>query len=159
MKREAWIKGIVVAGIVALASIVAAPSSIASSNRSAVSLGVKLFDGRTGPWISEARLQDSKALTAEARSAGKTGSISPGTYHLDLVVARLLPKTPLPVHGVKGTVMVTLPDGKQISHELASLDGHLGTDLTMAQAGDYRFAIRITEGEQAGTSTFGYTVR
>jgi hypothetical protein len=146
-------------GVVVMMIVVATVASDAGTNRSAAWIGEKVFDGRTGPWLSEARLQTPKQVMAEARAAGKTEAVSPGLHHLDFSVAESRPKTAILIHDGKGSITVTRPDGQKVTRELASLGDHLAADLALDQPGEYRFTVTVARGNKTERSLFGYTVR
>jgi len=130
----------------------------AQGNRSAAWMGVKVFDGKVGPWLGEARLIDPKAQVAEARSGGRFVTM-PATYHLVIALATPRPKTHISVKEGKGTVTVTGPGGKSETKELVSMGGYFGTDLAIEVPGEYRFALNFESGAQKGSSGFTYVVR
>jgi hypothetical protein len=121
-------------------------------------MGEKVFDGKVGPWLGEARLIDPKAQVAEARSGGRFVTM-PATYHLAIALATPRPKTHISVTEGKGTVTVTGPGGKSETKELVSMDGHFGADLALEVPGEYRFALTFESGALKGSSGFTYAVR
>lgn len=118
----------------------------AKTNRFAVMAGEKIFDGRTGPWISEAILMDPKSQVE-------------GTRHFAFYVARLLPKTPIIIREGSGSVTVTGPDGKTVTKNLTRMDGHFGADIALSKPGEYRFTVDVEAGGAKGTTTFAHTIR
>lgn len=157
MKR-ALLAGIALSGLL-LAVAVVASAFESGTNRSGARIGEKIFDGRTGPWLSEARLVDPRAQLEEARAAGKIPGVYPGTYHFAFYAARLLPKTPLLIRDGRGTVTVTGPDGKTITKNLTRMDGHFGADITLNQHGVYQFIVNVEAGGDKGTTSFAYAIR
>jgi len=118
----------------------------AKTNRFAAWMGEKIFDGRTGPWLSEARLVDPKAQVE-------------GTRHFAFYVARLRPKTPILLQDGSGTVTVTGPDKKTVTKNLTRMDGHFGADIALNKPGEYRFTVDIEAGGAKGTTTFAHAVK
>lgn len=157
--KSSILRGMGLLGVAAMMIVVATVASDAGTNRSAAWIGEKVFDGRTGPWLSEARLQTPKQVAAENRSAGNFEVVSPGVHHLAFYLAESRPKTGILVHDGKGSVTVTRPDGQRVTRELASLGDHLAVDLALDQPGEYRFTVQVARGGQSESSSFGYTVR
>ena len=147
--------------LAALALILAMPGSSAEARggRSAVWMGKKIFDGRTGPWLSEARLVDPKAQAEQARSAGRILAVTPETYRLVFSLGVPHPKTPLPMAEGRGTVTVTGPAGKPVTKDLVKMDGYFGADLALGTPGEYRFAIDFESSGTKGSTVFSYVVR
>jgi hypothetical protein len=160
-KMTQWIgRGAALTAILAAVAIFTTLGSIAGAqgNRSAAWMGEKVFDGKVGPWLGEARLIDPKAQVAEARSGGRFVTM-PATYHLAIALATPRPKTHISVTEGKGTVTVTGPGGKSETKELVSMGGHFGADLALEVPGEYRFALNFESGALKGSSGFAYAVR
>lgn len=153
-------RGAVLTATLAAMAILATLGSIAGAqgNRSAAWMGEKVFDGKVGPWLGEARLIDPKAQVAEARSGGRFVTM-PATYHLAIALATPRPKTHILVTEGKGTVTVTGPDGKSETKQLVPMDGHFGADLVLEIPGEYRFALNFEFGTLKGSSGFTHAVR
>lgn len=154
------VRGAVLTATVAAVAIFVTLGSIAGAqgNRSATWMGEKIFDGKVGPWLGEARLVDPKAQAAEARSGGRFVPM-PATYHLAIALATPRPKTPISVTEGRGTVTVTGPGDKSVTKELVSMGGHFGADLALEVPGEYRVALNFESGAQKGSSGFAYVVR
>jgi hypothetical protein len=118
----------------------------AKTNRFTAGMGEKIFDGRTGPWLSEAILMDPKPQEE-------------GIRHFAFYVARLRPKTPILIREGRGTVTVTGPDGETVTKNLTRMGGHFGADIALNKPGEYRFTVDVEAGGAKGTTTFAYAVR
>jgi len=129
------------------------------TNRFALFTGEKIYDGRLGPWLAEARLLDPKTQVEEARASGKIVPAAPAAYRLVILLGQPRAKTPLPVAAEKGTVTVMGPSGKRVTAELAPSRGYFGTDLVLETPGTYEFSVEIQSGGKKGTTTFVYTIR
>ena len=156
--KKALRTGIVLLGLI-LAGAVGVSTADAKTNRFAAWMGEKIFDGRTGPWISEARLVDPQARLEETRAAGKIRGVAPETFHFVFCAARLLPKTPILIRDGMGTVTVRSPDGRTVTKELSRMDGHYGADIALDKPGEYRFTVDLEAGGVKGTTTFSYAIR
>jgi len=142
-----------------LAVAIGVSKADAKTNRFAAWMGEKIFDGRTGPWLSEARLVDPKAQAEEARAGGKTFGVTPETYHFAFYVAQLRPKTSVLIQDGRGTVTVTDPDRETVTKNLTRMDGYFGADIAMNKLGEYRFTVDIEAGGAKGTTTFAHAIR
>lgn len=153
-------KGAALTATLAAVAIFATLGSVAGAqgNRSAAWIGEKVFDGKVGPWLGEARLIDPKAQAAEARSGGRFVTM-PATYHLAIALATPRPKTHISVTEGKGNVTVTGPGGKSETKALVSMDGHFGADLVLEVPGEYRIVLNFESGALKGSSAFAYSVR
>lgn len=129
-----------------LAVAIGVSKADAKTNRFAAWMGEKIFDGRTGPWLSEARLVDPKEQVE-------------GTHHFAFYVARLRPKTPILIRDGRGTVTVTGPDGKTVTKNLTRMDGHFGADIALNKPGEYRFTVAVEAEGAKGTTTFAHAIR
>jgi hypothetical protein len=143
--KKAIRTGIALFGLILAVAAGVSPAE-AKTNRFAVRMGEKIFDGRTGPWLSEAILMDPKPQVE-------------GTRHFAFYVARLRPKTPILIQEGKGTVTVTGPDGKTVTKNLTRMDGFFGADIALNKPGEYRFTVDIEAGGAKGTTTFAHAIK
>jgi hypothetical protein len=150
--------GIALFGLI-LVVAVGVSTTEAKTNRFATWMGEKIFDGRTGPWLSEARLVDPKAQVEEARAAGKIPGVASGAYHFVFYVAQPRPKTPIILQDGSGTVTVTGPDKKTVTKNLTRMDGHFSADIALNKPGEYRFTVDIEAGGAKGTTTFAHAIK
>lgn len=150
--------GIALSGLLLGVAVVALAFE-SGTNRSGAWIGEKIFDGRTGPWISEVRLVSPRAQFEEAKAAGKTPPTEPETYHFAFYVARLLPKTPILLREARGTVKISGPDGTMVTKNLTRMAGHLGADIALKKSGEYRFVVDVESSGEKGTTSFAHRIR
>src|SRR3972149_6873936 len=157
MKKAIW-TGNALLGVIMVVTV-GVSTTEAKTNRFAAWMGEKIFDGRTRPRHSEARLVDPKAQVEEARAAGKIPGVASGAYHFVFYVAQPRPKTPILLQDGSGTVTVTGPDKKKVTKNLTRKDGHFGADIALNKPGEYRSTVDIEVGGTKGTSTFAHAVK
>jgi hypothetical protein len=154
-----FMSGVTLAAALLLLAAGTATARPGGSNRYAARMGEKVYDGRTGPWLAEARVVSPKAQAAETRAGGKIPAAAPSSYRLDICMAQPRPKTPIALRDGKGTVSVAGPDGKRETIPLVVARGHSEADVTLKAPGTYTFTVEIESGGSKGASTFAYTVK
>lgn len=121
-------------------------------------MGDKVFAGKVGPWIGEARLSDMKAQMEKAKASGmKMEGTMTQTHHL--AIALTDPKTKKAVTEGQGTVMVVGPDKSESKANFMVMEGHFGADVALPKPGKYTFKVAIQSGGQMGTASFRHTVK
>jgi len=118
-------------------------------------MGDKVFGGMIGPWKAEARLVDMKAQMEKSKVSEKMMAMMKHTHHLAFSLEDAGAKH---VTEGKGTVTVTGPDKKPAKYDLVGMQGHFGSDITLAKPGEYTFEVEIESGGKKGTATFSHTI-
>ena len=118
-------------------------------------MGDKIFGGAIGPWKAEARLVDMKAQMEKSKVSEKMMAMMKHTHHLAFSLEDAGAKQ---VTEGKGTVTVTGPDKKPANYNLVAMEGHFGSDITLAK-GEYGFSVEIESGGKKGTANFSHTVK
>lgn len=120
--------------------------------------GEKIFSGKVGPWMGEARLVDMKAQLEQSGVSAKTAARFAGKRHLMLFLTD--PATGKPAAGVAGKVVVTGPDKASSSIvTLIPMGSHIGVDVDMPTPGKYTFKAEIESGGKKGSAIFSYTLK
>lgn len=123
-----------------------------------MTMGEKIFAGRIGPWLGEARLVDMKAQMEKSMAAGmKMEGGMANSHHIAVTVTD--PATKKAVVEGKGTVHVAGPDKKPVLSELMAMQGHFGADVNLPKPGKYTFKVFIESGDRKGAATFTHTVK
>ena len=119
-----------------------------------MAMGDKVFSGKIGPWMGEARIIDMKAKmgTSEMKMQGAM----PNSHHIALSLKDASMK---PVTEGKGTVVVVGPDRKSAKADFMVMQGHFGADVNLARPGKYTFKAQIESGGKKGSAKFSYTVK
>ncbi len=121
-------------------------------------MGDKIWAGKLGPWTAEARLMDMKAHMEKAMASGmKMEGTMKQTHHVAISLTD--PKTKKAVTEGKGTLTVVGPDKSEEKADFMVMEGHFGTDVTLAKKGKYTFKPQIESGGAKGTSSFNYTLK
>jgi hypothetical protein len=120
--------------------------------------GEKIFSGKMGPWMGEARLVDMQAQMEQSGVSAKTAARFAGKRHLMLFLTD--PATGKPAAGVAGKVVVTGPDKASSSKVTLVLMGeHIGADTALPTPGKYTFKADIESADKKGSATFSYTLK
>ncbi|MDA8122847.1 MAG: hypothetical protein M0Z38_09815 [Deltaproteobacteria bacterium] len=120
-------------------------------------MGDKIFDGKVGPWIGEARLIDMKAQMEKAKASGMKMEGTMKTHHFEIALTDAGTKK-LVTEG-KGSVTVTGPDKKSEKVGIMAMAGHFGVDVNLPKPGKYTFAVSIESGGKNGTAKFSHEVK
>jgi hypothetical protein len=121
-------------------------------------MGEKIFSGKVGPWMGEARLVDMKAQLEQSGVSAKTAARFAGKRHLMLFLTD--PATGKPTSGVAGKVVVTGPDKASSSIvTLIPMGSHIGVDVDMPTPGKYTFKAEIESGGKMESATFPWRLR
>jgi len=120
--------------------------------------GEKIFSGKMGPWMGEARLVDMQAQMEQSGVSAKTAARFAGKRHLMLFLTD--PATGKSAAGVAGKVVVTGPDKASSSKvTLVVMGEHIGADVGMPTPGKYTFKAEIESAGKKGSATFSYTLK
>ena len=120
--------------------------------------GEKIFSGKVGPWVGEARLVDMKAQLERSGVSAKTAARFAGKRYLMLFLTD--PATGKPAAGVSGTVAITGPDKASSSKVTLILMGeHIGADVGMPTPGKYTFKAETESAGRKGNAIFSYTLK
>jgi hypothetical protein len=124
--------------------------------------GEKIFSGRLGPWMAEARLIDMEALLEQTGVSPRNVARFADTRHLMLFLTD--PATGNLATGAAGKVVVTGPDKASSSMVTLYVMGehrfeHIGSDVYMPVPGKYTFKAEIESGGQKGNVVFSYTLK
>ncbi len=124
--------------------------------------GEKIFSGRLGPWMAEARLIEMEALLEQTGVLPKNAARFAATRHLMLFLTD--PVTGKPAAGVAGKVVVTAPDKASSSMVTLYAMGehmfeHIGSHVYMPVPGKYTFESEIESGGRKWNATFSYTLK
>ncbi|MBI5342065.1 MAG: hypothetical protein HZB63_01860 [Deltaproteobacteria bacterium] len=120
-------------------------------------MGDKIFSGKVGPWLGEARLIDMKAQMEKAKASGMKMEGMMKSYHFEIELTDAGTKK-LVTEG-KGSVTVTGPDKKSEKTAIAAMAGHFGVDINLPKPGKYTFKVTMESGGKKGSATFSHTVK
>ena len=120
-------------------------------------MGDKIFSGKVGPWLGEARLIDMKAQMEKAKASGMKMEGMMKSHHFEIELTDTGTKK-LVTEG-KGSVTVTGPDKKSEKTAIAAMAGHFGVDVNLPKPGKYTFKVAIESGGKKGSATFSYELK
>lgn len=121
-------------------------------------MGDKVFGGKIGPWVGEARLMDMKAHMEKAMASGmKMEGTMKQTHHIALTLTDA--KSKKAVTEGKGTVMVVGPDKSEAKSDFMAMEGHFGADVTLPKPGRYTFKVAIESAGKTGTAAFSHVIK
>lgn len=120
-------------------------------------MGDKIFSGKVGPWLGEARLIDMRAQMEKAKASGMKVEGTMKTHHFEIEMTDA--GTKKPVTEGKGSVTVTGPDKKSEKTAIAAMAGHFGVDINLPKPGKYTFSVSIESGGRNGSATFQHQVK
>jgi len=120
--------------------------------------GEKIFSGKVGPWMGEARLVDMRAQLERSGVSAKTAARFAGKRHLMLFLTD--PATGKQVSEAVGKVVIAGPDKASSSIvTLIPMGLHIGVDVDMPAPGKYTFKAEIESGGKKGSATFPWTLK
>jgi len=120
-------------------------------------MGDKIFSGKVGPWLGEARLIDMKAQMEKAKASGMKMEGMMKSHHFEIELTDA--GTKKPVTEGKGSVTVTGPDKKSEKTAIAAMAGHFGVDINLPKPGKYTFKVTMESGGKKGSATFSHAVK
>lgn len=121
-------------------------------------MGEKIFSGKVGPWMGEARLVDMRAQLERSGVSAKTAARFAGKRHLMLFLTD--PTTGKHAAGVTGKVVVTGPGkGSSSKVTLVLMGEHIGADVGMPTPGKYTFQAEVESAGRKGSAAFSYTLK